>query len=120
MLENFRLREALSWEGKASVPRNPLLRNAGERSICDLAEEIRHGMSQSETALVLVEHKNVIPSASDLFDQIGLAGSVPPRSDYDWVPKDGLDDFAESYDVSITELSRKSSGSDVFPDCLEP
>ena len=139
MMENFRLREALSFEGKATVPRNPLLRNAGEKSIRDLAEEIRDGMSHQDTGLVLFEDKNVpkinfgpymrvmstwsfatalealnvISSARDLFDQIELAGRVPPRSDYDWVPKNGLDDFEASYDAVASEPSYpRQDGSD--------
>ena len=129
MLENFRLREALSAEKRVRIPRNPLLRNSGEKSIRDLAEEIRHGMSSEETGLVLFEDQHVpkidfgpymrvmstwsfagaletleiIPSAADLFDRIELAGRRSPRADYDWIPRDVPDDLAASYDLGTIQ-----------------
>ncbi|MYF88771.1 MAG: hypothetical protein F4186_05060 [Boseongicola sp. SB0676_bin_33] len=102
------------------------LRNAGENSIRDLAEEMRGGLVGDTTGLVLYEDRrvrnmdfgpcvrrlstwsfafalealDVIPSAESLFDEIERTGRMASRIVFDQRGAESGDDFAESYDMT--------------------
>ncbi|MXX88312.1 MAG: hypothetical protein F4Y68_03545 [Boseongicola sp. SB0665_bin_10] len=102
------------------------IRDVGESSIRDLADEIRGGLTRDSTGLVLFEDRRVmkmdfgphvrrmstwsfalaleamqvIPSAEGMFNQIGRAGRSAGRLAFDRKGAEAKEDFAGSYDLS--------------------
>ena len=111
---------------RARFRRHSRVKDAGENSIRELADEVRDTLSRDATGLVLfedasvmkmdfgpyvrvmttwsfavaLERLEVIPSASELFDRIEDTGRTPPRRAFDRPSAAGAEDFEDSYDSS--------------------
>ena len=126
MQQNRELLEYVPEAERRRFRRLGKMRNAGENSIRELADEVRDTLSREASGLVLfedegvakmdfgpyvrlmsswsfavaLERMEVIPSADGLFDQIEETGRTPPRKAFDRPGASKADEFESSYDLS--------------------
>ena len=124
--QNRELLQYVPEAERARFRRYSRIKDAGENSIRELADEIRNTLSRDATGLVLfedasvmrmdfgpyvrvmttwsfavaLERLEVIPSASELFDRIEDTGRMPPRQAFDRPGAAGTEGFEDSYDFS--------------------